>query len=243
MTEKNFSRSQDEDRFWEQHANFVRNAPHERLVDDFPLYTTRQDLSRHIARYELVKMCLGTPGSIVECGTYRGSGLMMLAKVAVMLEPYGFKRRVIGFDTFAGFPTVSEIDGSNSTEGELSASTDDLTRLERAIDLFDSNRPISHVPKIELVKGDAAGTIPEWLDRNPYALISMLYLDFDLYEPTSIALRCFLPRMPKGAILAFDELNDSRRPGETVALLEQQGVNNLQLQTFSFEPHITYAVV
>ena len=37
----------------------------------------------------------------------------------------------------------------------------------------------------------------------------MLYLDFDLYAPTKAALETFLPRMPKGAILAFDELNQA----------------------------------
>ena len=34
-----------------------------------------------------------------------------------------------------------------------------------------------------------------------------------------IALKNFISRMPKGAIIAFDELNNKNWPGETVALL------------------------
>ena len=37
-------------------------------------------------------------------------------------------------------------------------------------------------------------------------MISLLYLDFDLYEPTLAELKYFLPRMPKSTILLFDEL-------------------------------------
>jgi hypothetical protein len=49
--------------------------------------------------------------------------------------------------------------------------------------------------------------------------------------------------MPKGAVLAFDELNDRNRPGETVALTETLGIENLQLKHFPFDPHICYAVL
>ena len=45
--------------------------------------------------------------------------------------------------------------------------------------------------------------------------MSLLFIDCDLYEPTRAALRAFLPRMPKGAIVAFDELDNPIWPGET----------------------------
>ena len=49
--------------------------------------------------------------------------------------------------------------------------------------------------------------------------MSLLFLDFDLYEPTKAALEQFVPRMPRGAVLAFDELDNPIWPGETKALL------------------------
>ena len=36
--------------------------------------------------------------------------------------------------------------------------------------------------------------------------------------------------MPKGAIIAFDELNNKNWPGETVALLESIDINILKLK-------------
>jgi hypothetical protein len=37
--------------------------------------------------------------------------------------------------------------------------------------------------------------------------VSLLYLDLDIYEPTKTALHYLLPKMMKGSIVAFDELN------------------------------------
>ena len=73
---------------------------------------------------------------------------------------------------------------------------------------------------VSLIKGNAINTIPKFIKDNPHLLISLLFLDFDLYEPTKIALTHFLPRMPKGAIVAFDELDNPLWPGETKAMLE-----------------------
>lgn len=49
--------------------------------------------------------------------------------------------------------------------------------------------------------------------------------------------------MPKGAVIGFDEINNPNWPGETLALVETLGINNLQLKTFSYKPHISYAFI
>ena len=74
-------------------------------------------------------------------------------------------------------------------------------------------------------------------------MVSLLYLDLGLYEPTKIALENFLPRIPKGGIIAFDELNIDGMPGETVAALEAVGISNLRLERFPFEPNVCIAVL
>jgi hypothetical protein len=68
-------------------------------------------------------------------------------------------------------------------------------------------------------------------------------LDFDLYEPTKIALQSFIPRIPKGGIVAFDELNTKNFPGETLALLEVLEIKNIALRKTSFDPYISYSVI
>lgn len=68
-------------------------------------------------------------------------------------------------------------------------------------------------------------------------------MDVDLFEPTRAALQTFLPRMPKGAVLAFDELDNPIWPGETLAAMESVGLNKLLLRRFDFDPYIAYAVI
>ena len=96
---------------------------------------------------------------------------------------------------------------------------------------------------MELVKGDATKTIPKYIKDNPHLVISLLYLDFDLYRPTKIALENFVPRMPKGAIIGFDEINMKAWPGETEAVLETLGIKNLRIKRSSFSSVSCYAVI
>jgi hypothetical protein len=70
----------------------------------------------------------------------------------------------------------------------------------------------------------------------------LLYLDFDLFEPTQAALMHLLPRVVKGGIVAFDELNSEDFPGETMALIESVGLANAQLRRFTTDPYISYFV-
>jgi len=109
--------------------------------------------------------------------------------------------------------------------------------------IHDSTRFIGHIPKVELIKGDALETIPCFVDRNPHLLVSLLYLDFDLFEPTKMALDMFGPRMPKGSIIAFDELDNPLWPGETRAMLEYCEEKKLKIERFSFDPYVGFAIV
>jgi hypothetical protein len=72
-------------------------------------------------------------------------------------------------------------------------------------------------------------------------VVSLLFLDFDLYEPTRVALENFVPRMPKGAILAFDELDNPLWPGETKAVIDTLGMGKLKLERVEFDPYIAFA--
>jgi len=68
-------------------------------------------------------------------------------------------------------------------------------------------------------------------------------LDFDLFEPTKVAIENFYPRIPKGSIIVFDELDNPLWPGETLALLQTIGLNKLKIEKFDFDPNVSYAVI
>ncbi len=218
--------------------------------DDFEKYARRQAISRFIARYELFKLQMNIKGSIVECGVYKGSGVMGWAKLSSALEPYAFDRKIIGFDTFEGFPNIHQADletveSKNNDQNIIGGFKEPniYEELEELIKVYDENRYLNQFEKVILVKGDATVTIPKYIQDNSHLLISLLFLDFDLYEPTKVALKHFLPRMSKGAILAFDELNNPWWPGETKALLGELNLKDYQINRFSFDPNIAYIIL
>jgi methyltransferase family protein len=228
------------------HACFDRNpAAWEAKIENFPKYVRRQNLTRFLALYEIFKLVVPIKGSVVECGVHQGFGLMTWAKLSAILEPVNLTRRIYGFDTFSGFPEVAAKDRSAASEhvriGDLYAdSHDELLELAA---VNDSTRFLGHVPKVHLIRGDATQTIPQFIEQKPHVLVSLLYLDFDLYQPTKVALEHFLPRMPKGAIVAFDELDNPLWPGETLAMLEVLDRYKLQIERLPFDPYIGFARV
>lgn len=222
-----------------------------RSADELPVrlanmarYARRAQVTRFAALYELFKLTLPVKGSIVECGVFRGSSFMTFAQLSAALEPTNLTRRVYGFDSFGGFPSVSDRDRPQQTgasAGDLAA--DSFDELNELIDIYDSDRFLGHISKASLIRGDVATTIPEFVQANQQLVVSLLFLDLDLYEPTVAALRNFLPRMPKGAVLAFDELDNPLWPGETSAVLDEVGLSRLELRRFDFDPYIGYAVL
>ena len=212
---------------------------------NFTKYVPRQSLAKFLCRSEMFNRVRKIQGSVVECGVFSGFGLFAWHQLSSIYEPLNYQRKIIGFDTFDGFPSLAEEDHHGSDAdyqvGDMACqSYEELDEL-RAIQA--ENMLVSFPEKIVLCKGDASSTIPAYVEEHPETIVSLLYLDFDLYEPTKVALETFLPRMPKGAVIAFDEVNVESFPGETVALLETLGVRELTLERFEYDTKICFAVI
>jgi hypothetical protein len=222
-------------------------VPVAQRLQTFPRHVRRQDIARFLAKHELFKLNLPVNGSVVECGVFAGGGLMSWAHFSAIYEPYNHTRRVIGFDTFSGFPGVHEKDlatgaSEHSHEGAFQTHKNIVDELQKIVAIHDRNRPIGHISKVELVPGDACQTIPRYVEEHPHLLISLLYLDFDIYAPTKVALEKLFPRMVKGGVVAFDELNCAEFAGETTALLESFDLRQVELKRFPYDPYISYFV-
>ena len=216
----------------------------ETKLENFPKYVRRQHLKRFLAMYEIFKLVLPVKGSVIDCGVYRGFSLMAWAKLSTILEPENLTRRVYGFDTFEGFPTIHEKDRSHIAtpeQGGLYANSHD--ELQALIEEYDRDRFLGHLQKVYLIRGDATQTIPQFIADKSHLVVSLLFLDFDIYEPTKVAIEHFLPRMPKGAIIAADELDNPIWPGETQALLDSIGIHQLELRRIEWDPYIAYAIL
>lgn len=233
---------------FEKTAQFFAEDPIELIekIEAFPKYVSRQALAKFFTKYELFKQILHVNGSIIECGSLHGAGTLAWAKMSAIFEPANHTRKIFAFDTFGGFPSVSEKDTKSGTfsdlgKGGLKGSPEES--VQEAVRIFDLNRAISHIEKVKLVKGDILQTADQFMEDNPQLVVAMLYLDFDLYEPTKKALEVFVPKMPKGAIIAFDELNADIFPGETQAVDEVLGLRNLHIQRFPFDSYVSYAII
>lgn len=217
----------------------------EKLMN-FPKYVPRSAIMRLLCKYEIFKKILNVQGSVIECGVLFGGGLMTWAQLSAILEPMNHQRRIIGFDTFSGTASIREED-KGETSSELykvgDPTIDTFQDLQECIRIHDIGRPLSHIEKVGLVRGDIRETVPKFVKDNPHLVVSLLYLDVVLYEPTAVALEYFVPRMPKGGVIGFDELNADAAPGEAIAVIERLGINNLRIQRPTFGTQISYAIV
>jgi len=203
----------------------------------------RQSLSRILYYNNLYKQIVGVPGCILEFGVQWGATLAQLISLRGMYEPYNHRRHIYGFDTFEGFVNTSEDkDGAHLSDGDYCVYEGYEHQLEEILSLHEANCPISHMRKFSLIKGDASITSKKWLKDNPHAIAAMVIFDMDIYQPTKDALESILPRLTKGSVLVFDELNCPQFPGETQALEEVLSLNKLKLQHDAHQPNCAWAV-
>lgn len=181
-------------------------------IDHFGLYAGEQTLATRLVIYDIFKSTLDIPGDVMEFGCWNGANLLYLAKILRLTRPNSIKN-VIGFDSFAGLQTFAEEDGDAQGYYRGRYQGDEET-LRRVISLFKMDS------WVHLVKGDACLTVPAFADSFPHTMVSFAYLDFDLYEPSKVALNFLGKRLSPGGVIVLDEALTNTWQGEGVALRE-----------------------
>lgn len=219
--------------------------PPEWLISNLNLFTRRQDLTRLLFMHELYKKILPVHGVIMEFGTHWGQNLVLFTNFRGIYEPYNHDRKIIGFDTFEGFPEVHKKDGSASMikKGTFSTGSYYEDYLSKVLHYHEQESPIKHIKKHKLIKGDASKTIKKYLQEHPETIIALAYFDFDIYKPTKDCLEAIKPHLVKGSILAFDQLCVEDYPGETLALKETFDINKLKIERNSLSSIQSFMVM
>ncbi|HTX47082.1 MAG TPA: hypothetical protein VMD48_12405 [Solirubrobacteraceae bacterium] len=219
--------------------------PANEQLDNLGLFINRQTLSRMLFMHELYLQVLDVPGVVFDLGTRWGQNLALFGSFRGMYEPFNYPRKVVGFDTFEGFPSIDSRDGEAEvvTPGSLSVTPGYESYLAAVLDYHERESPISHIPKYEIVKGDVTATVPEWLRTHPETVIALAYFDLDLYEPTRECLEAIRPRLTRGSVIGFDELNHPEFPGETAAVMEVFGLDHVRLRRSRLNTFPCYMVV
>lgn len=220
--------------------------PDDELLANLGLFLTSKNLSRILFFNEIYKKIVTTHGVICEFGVRWGQTLSVLSALRGIYEPFNRHRKIIGFDTFAGFVGLdANKDGQlcQCRDGSFSVTPDYADYLNEILTMQEALNPISHLKKFEIVQGDATLTIPDYLARHPETLVSLAIFDFDIYQPTRVALEAIKPHLFKGSVLVFDELCDDIFPGETIALREVFGTENLRIQRHPTTARVSYVVL
>lgn len=216
--------------------------PPEELADQVGLYLRRQSLADIIALFTLYNLQLDVPGSILELGVHRGRHLAILCSIRDMLEPFNARRRILGFDTFTGFSelTLSKNDSGALDDNIFNVGTAYLEHILSLIELHDSSSVLGHLRRLEVIKGDVAETLPNYLSERPETVVSLAYFDLDLYDSTLAALRALRGVLTKGSVLAFDDVNHPKWPGETRALADALGLDTITLKKVAPYSNVVY---
>ena len=166
----------------------------------FMLSSDTKVFGKLLARTLLVDSVKHLPGDIVECGVFKGAGLMHWLKLLKIYAPHE-KKTVFGFDTFSSFSNELEDyekETAKSFINEAEFMGVDKENLEKLILSYGFEN-------FELVEGEVSRTIPEFVQSMPGLRLSLVNLDFDTYRGTKTALENFFPIMSPGAILILDE--------------------------------------
>ena len=219
--------------------------PEDEIQSNLGLFINRQSMARVLWIHELYRNIINVPGVIMEFGVRWGQNLALFQSLRGIYEPYNYTRKVIGFDTFSGFAGTSTQDGTADiiAEGSYSVTDGYEKYLEQILQYHELESPVAHIKKHALVKGDASKTAEQYIADNPETIVALAYFNMDIYQPTAKALEAIKPRLCKGSIIGFDELNCPHFPGETQALKEVLGLDKYRLVRHPHNPYPAYLVV
>jgi len=157
------------------------------------------DAVRYVSRQRI-------PGSIVECGVWRGGSMM--AAALTLIEEADRERELYLYDTFDGMTQPND-DHDQSFDNKL-ASAQLRDRVHGAgvlckASLEDVKQNVSSTgypsAKTHYVRGKVESTIPEVVPKS----ISVLRLDTDWYESTRHELQFLFPLISPGGLLIIDD--------------------------------------
>lgn len=181
-------------------------------------------------------------GDIFEFGVFQGRSLIAMA---LLLKKLGSDKKVIGFDSFSGFPGYHENDDLD-TFYRLQGSTFELEQVDRvrllrtikekvsgapvdaasisasrgfaetSLEMLKSRIRFFELDNIVLVPGDFSVTVPEFFESWEGSIFSC-NLDCDLYMGYKVTLPFIWKHLEKGGYVHLDEYYSLKFPGAKIA--------------------------
>lgn len=166
-------------------------------------------LAKLVAHYEAYKIAMDVPGSIVECGVFKGTSLMRFAMYRQLLGTY-FSSKIIGFDVFSDdYPDTAYEEDKKVREEWISSAGSSSISTDQLKSVFER----SEIKNFELVSGDVLKTVPKYVMEHPELKISLLNIDIDFFEANMCCLENFYDLVMPGGVILLD--NYTHAHGDT----------------------------
>lgn len=233
--------SEKDQKYWEKFDQIQRKYPHSTLhtLTHWPVYTKRILMTRYLAHYELFKMTIDLPGSIVELGVSRGVSFFSFHKFLEIFLPTDTSKKVYGFDSFEGLSDFSDQDGITNYDKTSDKKTGGWSAESVEEEIFDlaglcNADNILARERSRLIKGRVQDTMEKFLEDTPGLRINLLHFDLDLYEPTFYTLQKLWDLVVPGGVVVFDEYGLPPWGGEATAFDEFRNKRNLNIELKKF---------
>lgn len=173
----------------------------------FVMSSERKVFFKMYWRMKLFEMVKNLHGDIVECGVFKGAGLLLWLKMMDLEQQHSIKK-VIGFDFFDP-DFVESLDDKIDKEAMKQVFVRDKKLSKTDVSIEAITNKITEAGfkpnRFDLVQGDISKTSAQYIADKPGLRISLLYLDLDLDKPTYDTLNALWDRVVPGGLVVFDE--------------------------------------
>jgi O-methyltransferase len=147
------------------------------------------------------------PGSIVECGVWRGGCAAVMAAVAARSKSH---RKIWLFDSFEGMPEGTKEDVGEEAKwlsrsmmnGNLAPVGTNVAPVDDVKTLFFKKLRLQE-DTVKIVKGWFQNTLPKY--KNEIGSIAILRIDADWYESTKVCLEHLYDNVVSGGYVIIDD--------------------------------------
>jgi O-methyltransferase len=167
--------------------DYDRLMPHDR----------RRSAERKYFLRSLLGLVDGLPGDTAECGVANGASSWFICRHFADAD-----KTHHGFDSFAGLPEPSPLDGGYWHQGEIAATEAEARSTLAGFD-------------VELYRGWIPDRFAEVADRR----FCFVHIDLALHDPTRESIEFFYPRTVAGGVVLFDDYGAGfQSPGTAKAI-------------------------
>src|SRR5664279_4902155 len=168
--------------FRKQLGSLFANNPlsREEMMFNLGMFTRGSLLVKFLFMNEVYERVKDIPGVLIELGVWFGQNLVLLENLRAIHEPFNKQRIIVGFDTFAGYRDLSDRDAKTRVMIDDTYKTPPGYKdfLANLLVVHEGNNAFGHARgNHRLVEGDAALTVPRYLQDHPETLVALAFFD------------------------------------------------------------------